>query len=316
MGLISKIRTLLGEQLRGYTFTHHKSALFYPHARQYTNYLKTCQRLTPLRANLETPIKEAVAQFKDQGVAAFTTTETASLAQGVLAQIKAEENQGLEVWSEDDRYLLGDPFQRFPQFQLLFAGVVGKFLNGILGTHYSIYYSIIYKSVRKAQQPEGSQLWHHDGGPGTCINLMFCLNETSAENGAMKSLPWDYSMEIVRKYSQINARVKIALANNPSLTRLQIREVKTDYFQEQIEASYADKVFQPVGGPGIVYAFRNNCLHAGGYPDPGKERYVCVLHIYPSKFPTDLAWYKKNGTKKRGSYPSTPDEIDRFMAAK
>jgi len=312
MKLFSRIRNLIGDQLRWYTLLWHHSTLFYPLARQFSNYLKTCQRIAPVHLTLSAPIKEAVAQFKNQGVAAFATTETTLLAEAVLEQLKAEENRGLKVLDEDGRYLF-DSFKRFPEFGKLFNSVVGEFLNGVLGCHYSIYYSIIYKSVRKAEEPMGSALWHHDGGPGTCINLMFCLSETSAQNGAMKTLPWGYSLEIFRKYAELNSRIKNALAINPSLTKMQVRTIKTDYFKEQIEGSYVHKVIQPVGGPGIVYAFKNNCIHAGGFPDIGYERYVCIFHIYPSKYPTNLAWYEKYGTKKRGPYPSRPDEIDRLI---
>ena len=39
-------------------------------------------------------------------------------------------------------------------------------------------------------------MWHSDAGPGTCINVMFCLNETDEHNGAMEFVPWDASIRI------------------------------------------------------------------------------------------------------------------------
>ena len=283
-------------------------------ARKFVTYHKYCQSFAPTQYDIESPIKEAVEDFASQGIAFFKTPETTDTANSVLAKMKAEETSGLPTWNDDldyHRYLQGDPFIKFPEFEAMFSGPLGIFLTAILGSNYSIYFSACYKSVRERDTPKGSQIWHRDGGPGTCINLMFCLSETTVENGAMKSLPWKETLEIfTNERATILPRVKYALAKNPNLSRDEIREIRCEYYREQIEKSYQDKIIQPEGGPGLVYAFRNNCLHGGGFPEPDRERYVIVLHIYPSKHPINLGWYRKNGTKKLASAPRTPDEID------
>ena len=311
MSLISEIRNFVGNHLRAHTLVHHKSPIFFWEARKYTKYLKHCQTVAPIKPSLESPIKEAVADFKRQGVSAFRTDETASLAQSMLEKLKAEEGLGLSPWGEDGRYTLGDPFIKFPEIEALFNKALGPFFTGVMETHYAIYYMVMYKSVRNADKPALSQLWHRDGAPGTCINLMFCLSETSAQNGAMKCLPWQDSLEmLLNDPDTLKKRLATASAENPTLSRLELREVKCDSYREQIEAKFQDKIIQPTGGPGIVYAFRNNCVHAGGFPDPGHERYVCVFHIYPSCRPINLKRYVMDGAKKCNPYPKTPDELD------
>ena len=230
MSLVSGLRARLSDGLFKYTASRHKSRLFFPEARKFTKYLKHCQSVAPVREKPEAPFAQAAADFEAKGFAAFSTAETTALAKSMLAKIKAEEAAGLDVWNSGDVYSLGDAFSKFEELQKLFHQGLGKFLNGVFGTQYAIHAAALYRSVRKIDQPEGSQIWHADGGPGTCINVMFCLTPTSAENGAMKCLPWDYSLQVFEKERPIvRERTARAVAQDPTMTREQRRSVISNF---------------------------------------------------------------------------------------
>jgi len=271
--------------------------------------LKKCQKQAPSYIHLDSVMSEAVESFNRLGFHAFRSNLTSELAQSILLKIRHQELTGLKVWDDDGRYQLGDPFIKFDELKLLFDTCLRGFLEGIYGCGFSIYYSVIYKSTRVDNcPPQGSQLWHADGGPGTCINLMYCLSETTKQNGAMKCLPWQDTLKI---FSQEDIeRSRLTKMNKKNLSRMELRELTTRYYQKRIEEEFFDRVIQPTDGPGLIYAFRNNCLHSGGYTEIGHERYVCVFHIYPSMIKSSLDWCVKNGTKKVGAYPLSPDEID------
>lgn len=301
------LKTIVSDALWWHTLTRHKSRLFFPQARRYTSYLQHCRRVAPVTPDLPDVLRTAVEQFERDGYATFRTPETAALAEALTAKIRQEEAAGIAVWDGEDRYVLDDPFRRFEEPAALFAGPLGLFLNGLYRTHYKLHSGTIYRSQRRRDAPEGSQLWHGDGGPGTCVNIMFTLSETTAQNGAMKCLPWPYSLQVFSgERPVIRARMAEALRSNPALDRLGQRKVKCDFYAEQIAARFADRVVQPTGAPGIVYLFRNNLLHAGGFCEPGQERLVYGFHAYPSDRPAPLERYRADGLPKTASYPKDP----------
>lgn len=313
MKILSRLRSELLSQLSFYTLRRHKSRMFYTDARKYSDYHYRCQSLAPANQTLSPLVTDAVNNFLTEGFAAFSTPENEVLAKSILHKIRSEEVAGLALWDDDYRYRLADPFCKFSEeFRELFRGALGAFLGGILKTNYSIFYSIIYKSIRVTDLPEGSQLWHSDGGPGTCINVMFCLTETTPENGAMKVLPWEDSLKVFKKEKKVvMERISAGVAENPYLTRLEKRAITCEFFKEEIDAKHIKKVKQPIGKSGLVYAFRNNCLHAGGFPEPGQERIVAVVHIYPC-IKNNLDWCCEHGAAKRYPYPNNPEELERF----
>jgi len=123
----------------------------------------------------------------------------------------------------------------------------------------------------------------------------------------MELLPWEFTEEIVSKERpEVPLRLEAAVKNNPNMTRLDLREIKTEFFREHVEASHRDQIEQPTGRAGLVIPFRNNVLHKGGFPEEGRTRYVCIFHIYPSGKPTDWEMYRLNGVPKCASYPKNP----------
>lgn len=273
---------------------------------QYTEYLKTCQQAFQEPLNLLPSITEPVNEFNEKGFTSWWDEDNHQLAQAMLDKIRQEEQSGQPVWDESGRYL-GDLYKRFPEIEQLFQKSLGQFLRGVYRAQYKIFYGLLYKSERKAEAPSGSQLWHADGGPGTCINAMFVLNDLAREDGAIELLPWSFTEKIFSKERpEVPSRIEAAQKKDPSMSRLAQRKIRTDFFRQQIEAYCKDRIEQPVGRAGLIIPFRNNVLHKGGFPEEGRVRYACVFHVYPSHKPTDWQRYRTRGVPKTGPYPEDP----------
>jgi hypothetical protein len=153
------------------------------------------------------------------------------------------------------------------------------------------------------KSPSGSQLWHSDGGPGTCMNLMFCLSKTHERNGAMEFIPWDASLEI---FSQERVACRSIKEKQKDL-KINGRDLRSRYYEDIIMDKFAHRKERIVGDEGLVLAFRNNIIHRGGYCEAGNVRYVCVFHLYPALQAAPWIQYKKIGIPKMSGYPSDPD---------
>jgi hypothetical protein len=285
----------------------HQTRMIPQEAVLYTEYLRKAQAAfqgPPHQPNRS--LDGHSQEFLNQGFTAFHSSETQALAESISAKIEAEEKSGHTVWDSNQRYLLGDAYQKFPEIAALFRGATGELLRRIYGAHFKIFYGVIMKSVH-TESPSGSQLWHADGGPGTCINLMFCLSEVSRRNGAMEALPWAQSLEIYRNEdSAFEKERRGAEGADTPVLREDYRKTLCDYYQDQIEKNYRGYVQQSEAPPGLILPFRNNVIHRGGYPDAGFTRTVCIFHIYPSEVPTPFEHYRKFGVPKTGPYPKDP----------
>jgi hypothetical protein len=248
-------------------------------------------------------IEACAREFDRKGFTSFWTPENRKLADAILGRIREEEARGAAVWTADGRYR-DDIYTTFPEIEQLFQGALGSFLTAVYRAHFKIFFGVLYRSERVGEPPTGSQLWHTDGGPGTCINVMLYLGDVSGEDGALECLPWDASLEIYGKELRsgvVQRRLRSALASGESE-----RDVKCGFYREEISRSYRGRVEQPTGKAGLLVPFRNNILHKGGYPETGRVRHVCVFHVYPSATPTPFARYRSVGIPKTGSYPKEP----------
>jgi hypothetical protein len=277
-----------------------------PQARLYTNYLARCRTRYRKPSESTTDLRQPLADFGTKGFASFWTEENHQIATSIFDELRREEQGGADIWNDEYRYHV-DIYRRFPRLEELFRGSLGAFLEAVYGAHFKIYYGVLYKSERLADAPVGSQLWHYDGGPGTCINVMFFLRDVVAEDGAMQCVPWPVALRVYRQeMREIAGLIQEAKERRGSLSREELRSVRCDYLAQKVEQSFADRVEQPIGRAGMVLAFRNNSLHRGGFPEPGRTRYVCVFHCYPSDRPTRYERYREQGILKPGSYPADP----------
>ena len=202
-------------------------------------------------------------------------------------------NQKGNIWDNSNTFK-GSPTEEFRiNFLNIFANGVDEFIKDTFNSDYFIYYHVLFKSNRflKDKKPENSQLWHADGGPGTCMNLMICHTPINHNNGAMKIIPWNKSRDLLTKlYFDYKQVIRMRKKNNQfhDLNRNYLREIKCKILENMIERNSLN-YFQPnYSRPGKIFAFKNNCVHAGGYTDLGMERIVSVFHIYPSTTQTTL----------------------------
>lgn len=295
MTIANQIRDAISDRLWLRAVRKHKSRLGRKAAPKFTDYLNHCRQRNPVDPTNNPDILAAARSFDKAGVSSVQTEQSHQLAQSLLRKIKDEE-RGSQIWDSEGRYANGDIFGKFEEIEEVLRGDAGDFIRAIYGANFKIFYGVLYRSVRDHDEPEGSQLWHADGGPGTCINFMYCLSSVSVKNGSMECLPWSQSVEI---YARERAALRAAGADLS-------RDVRADHYKSEIKQRFADCVVQPESEPGLLYAFRNNCIHKGGFVQPGEERYVIVFHVYPSMEPTPFERYRSEGIGKRSPNPDDP----------
>lgn len=294
----------------------HRSRMSIFEAPIYTVYSKECQKIFS-KNNLK---KDDTLQkkytfkkdFEIDGVCSIQTAKTSSLAKSILNKIIKEEKETV-IWSNNDsgRYIKGDIYCSFPEIEKLFREELSIFLEEIYNSYFKIFYGIIYKSSTKNRMliPQGSQLWHSDSGPGTCINLMISLSELTKNNGAMEILPWKYSFEIFkeeRAYMRKFEHIMKNPENDNYKNKLHYQKIRSEFYGRKISEEYSGCIVQPQGRNGTVIAMANNIIHKGGFPNINQSRYVCLFHIYPSNKPTPYKTYRASGIQKNGPYPKTP----------
>lgn len=290
----------------------HGSRVGWRIAPKYTRYLEDCQARfsDPLPPAGE--LAPALATFRRDGIASFWTPKTEVIATSMHARLLAREAAGESLWGElgssGNRNYQGDAYIDFPELEQLFRGPLGTFLLNYFGTHFKIFYASMLKSVRMGEIPAGSQLWHSDSGPGTCVIIAFYLHDVLDEDaGVLHALPWKQSIEIYEREREALRRMAgqrgVTLREANRDTR---RELMTTYYQEAIDANYRDKICGPKGKAGLVVPFLNNTLHFGGYPAAGRERIAMLIHCYPSDRPTDFEHYRRHGKSKTAPYPMDP----------
>tara|TARA_B100000212_G_scaffold243743_1_gene185845 strand:+ start:6238 stop:7191 length:954 start_codon:yes stop_codon:yes gene_type:complete len=194
----------------------------------------------------------------------------------------------------------------------IFKSGVDDFVKASFKSDYKIFYHLLYISKRKCENeiPSNSALWHADGGPGICMNLMICHTPINKLNGAMKVIPWKISKNLLTKlYLKYKIWFRNLLCEDSSkISRKELRSTKCDFLKDFIQKKKI-KYFQPKSKKnGLVYAFRNNCVHAGGFTENGHERIVSILHIYPSNQITSLEEKFSSEHLKKSPFPS-PAEI-------
>ena len=305
-----KILTSIRNNISDYLFTRsinlHGSKMGLTLAPIFSKYHKKC--IAAYQPNTKNPeLLLATRHFHDDGFASYWTEQNKALADSMLKKIKALEAENRFKWDDDFIYS-GDLYNDFPEVEKLFRENLNDFLEAVYGSNIKIYYGKLYKSIHDSHGSSGSQIWHRDGGPGTCTNVMFYLSEGSTENGAMETITWTASKNIfLREGAEMRARqAKREKELGRTLSKIELRDLSSNFYREEIETHYRDSHFQPTGQSGMVLAFRNNTIHKGGFPEYGHTRYVIVFHIYPSETPIPYNKYRKDGIPKTASYPKNP----------
>lgn len=247
--------------------------------------------------------KKEANEFNEKGFATFSNKLIEKNSFRILEKIADIE----DPWDQKD-YLKVSASQEFKkEFISIFENGVDDFIKSAFKSDYKIFFHQLYKSKRysKDEVPELSALWHADGGPGICMNLMICHTPVNKLNGAMKVIPWNYSKEMLTK-TFYNYKKWTRSQNKLSLdkySRLEKRSIKCTSLKNIIEEK-SIKYFQPnTQNPGLIYAFKNNCVHAGGFTELNQERIVSVMHIYPSMEKTSIIDKFNSEHRKKAPFP-------------
>jgi len=248
--------------------------------------------------------KKESSNYKKNGYVIFSNNEIKKSCEQILNKLDNTRNN----WDCYNSFI-GSPTDKFRNELIdIFRNGVDDFIKETFGSDYFIFYHVMYKSERfnNDQSPEGSQLWHADGGPGSCMNLMICHTPINKRNGAMKIINWEISKRLLTKvyfaYKQLIRKKKIEYRKIMKM-KVYLRKLKCEIIKNYIE-DYSIDYFQPSSSSsGTVYAFSNNCVHSGGYTEVGHKRIVSVMHIYPSLEKTSIEEKFNKSQKKVDPYP-------------
>ena len=256
------------------------------HSKKFDKHFKKCQKFYE-KKSISNDFQKNIQEFKSKGFTSFNSKISNTLINNVDKYIKSKNfDENINLINE------------FPILKQIFNHEIEPIIEGIYDSYFYIFYGIISKKIGDADMPKGSQLWHTDGGPGTCINLMIVTSELQKENGALELLAFNESKEILIKMNrELNSK------HFYNLNREKRRELKAIWIQNEINNLDISKIHQPTGKPGKVIIFRNNLIHKGGFCQKGKYRNAFIFHLYPANKKLDWDKLKKIGIQKKNPIP-------------
>jgi len=266
---------------------------------KYQRYLYKCQSASSKKIRGLT--SAVTSKFESDAYCGLNSSRSSFLAKSILKKLRSEESSNKEIWDENGRYI-NDIYQHFPEIHNYFEDFLSKHIKIIFQSEFKIFYGFMTRSIGKGLKPSGSMLWHSDSGPGTCLNVMFCITPTNQFNGAMEFLDWKSSLEIFKSERNFLKKKEKFITN-----KTEKRELLTSYYKNYINKMFKNRIERITGDSGNTIIFRNNSLHRGGFAEIGHERIVCIFHLYPSKEKIDFEKYKLKGISKGDPYPIDPD---------
>ena len=288
-----------------------KSRLPSSRAAEFSAYLTLCQKSYTQPSNKSDWVTKSRDEFNELGFTSIEHPTATQLAPQLTARIQELEINQPEFWQ--NRRCTWKILQTFPELITVFQDVIEPFLNDLYQAHFKLFYGVLEKSIGNDTPRSDGQIWHSDGGPGTCTNLMYYLTESSKECGALELVPWKYSLPILKtEVLTNNKQRKLNLATNRKgapLTRMEHRAVQSELMTEEIEQNCSDKIVQPCGPKGLIVPFLNNTLHRGGYPEIDRIRYVFIFHCYPAIDPPPYNRYLSAGIEKIAGMPASPGDV-------
>lgn len=276
---------------------------------KFTRYWRLCQKRFTRPEGFTKEIRACADKFSIDRVSAYRSEETARLAQGILQSVQAEETRNEDVW-HGKLFVSNKPiFAQFPEIEELLRGDIGDCIKEIFGSEYKIHNCRLFKIWRRRDEPQGSEIWHTDSHPGTCLKIMIHLNDVTPASGATELLPWPATVEVIHRTNKLWRKVAGRRNAPPREEKRRRRAAKSELFSKDIYRSYHDLVEQPCSGHGCAVFFSTNILHKGGFPQPGHLRYTVLATVYPSDVPPPFERYREVGTAKTNNYPRDPAEV-------
>ncbi|MCC4241913.1 phytanoyl-CoA dioxygenase family protein [Thalassospira povalilytica] len=289
------------------SFDKYQTAIGWQQAPVYHQYHQKCKEACK---SLQTaPDWSRIAsEFKDQGIVSIQNAETIAAGKSVM-ETMAKYRDMPEKWSggttANIENYVGNVLVDFPELRPMFEGTLKGALEAIYGSYYKLLYAVMMYSHHQQDSAVASQLWHSDAGPGTCINVMFLPHGVSKQSGALQAVHWRHTKSLLRgarKYQREHVRKPGA-----SLEPAAVRRLKCDYYENRIANDFTSDVIQPEGDGGMLVLFRNNCIHRGGFPAAGHDRYAFIFHMYPGLAEPDFDRYFTSGCPKTVPYPKDPN---------
>lgn len=319
--LVRTIAPRLHQQISDFLFLRtlreYRTRLGWRLGPRYAKYLERCRSAHPNLEPLGPTLAKIAEQYIEHGHVSFHNEKLEKAAETIFARLKLLENKDGQIWINKHgdhqgahRPYNGNVWLDFPETETIVSALDPVF-KGIYGAYYKIFYTTIEKCVGVEQAPTGSQIWHGDGGPGTCINVAVYLHPTDSGSGCLQTLDWNASFQI---YAKERSEFDSFLAeycvkhdlNVESLDNIARREIRASYYGQAIDAMFSKRITCTTGPTGSTVLFQNNNLHRGGYPALGQERYALFMHIYPSETPAPIDKYLQEGAVKTTGYPIDP----------
>ena len=317
--MLQSIKGRISKFLNYRAFKKHHSKLGWLHAPKYTKYLHYSQACSEYKNNKPFLWDKQIEQLRRDGFTSIWFPEASEIADKIYREIKYKESSDAYPWTNGlgtntlHQSYKHDPWLDFPGLEDLFRGPLGLFLQAYYQSHFKIFSSTFHRSYRDSfSSRSGSQLWHNDGGPGTCVIVGFYLHPTNINSGCLQCLSWKDSLSIYKREQKALKPLLRDYCNNMSknidqLTKAEIRNVMTEWYENTVRTHYKERINTPMGDAGTIVLFKNNNLHRGGFPELGCERYIVLNHIYPSPVPTPFSRYRERGIIKKGGFPANPD---------
>ena len=237
-------------------------------------------------------------EFLETGATLIENKVTVAVGKSISDKVYKKSKNKLSWKKIEDYnsiYLQDDVLKTFPELENLLTNVLEPVLNKIYKSNYKVFFAVMFKSIPFLNKPTGSQLWHSDGAPGTCVNIIFYPNGVTQSQGAMEFINWKNSRRILIK---CNKHIRNNFQND-LFSKDQIRTEKANFYQKCITENKID-VKQPTSKKGAVLLFKNNCIHKGGYPKENFERLSIILNVYPHcEKPNYDNWFKGGRVKVR-----------------
>jgi hypothetical protein len=307
--LLNAVKTELSNHLTLRSIRRYRSRVGWQSAGKYERYLKRCRAKYTGSLPADPAVMAAVDEFRRDGVTSLWTPDTERLALSIDAKVAQRVKRGEELWvdySPSWNYN-GNVYCDFPEIEQLFRGALGSFLTLFYGTFFKVYRGVMFKTFNDAKGPVGSQIWHSDSGPGTCVNVMYYLHETDSQSGTLEALPWRDALAVYETEVKSIRQRLVDIYGTDRVSKDQRRLQVGKLYGEEITRQYKNDIRQPCGKAGLLVPFLNNTLHRGGFPGTGRERRAIVFQFYPSAMPTPYQQYRTSGITVGNSYPKNPD---------
>ena len=279
-------------------------------ARKFHNYHKKCIEDYKSDFLIKNDIQDASRGFLNNGYTQYNSKKTKEIADKIYKKIKKIEELDSQIWeksSNNTQRFTDDPYLKFPEIESLLKGDLGGLVSAILGCNFDLFALTLMKSEQAEGSRYGSQLWHVDGNPGSCVNIIFYLHKIDKKFDPTSVLSFNKTLEITKNrrvlYRQFinNISHKTVLDKD---SKAEVRRKYSNFYNNIIKTNNLS--WQPTGDSGLIIAFRNNTLHRGGYPEAGNQRYAIAFNFYPSKESPNYKSYREKGIKKESSYPQIP----------